>query len=648
MPTVELPPRPHEPVRHVADDASNLGDVLLRRADATPGDPASFEKVGGSWHMSTWRDFADSALRVAHGLAQGGIEPGDRVAILGPTSVDWGVYDFGGQIAGAVTVGVYPKQSPEQLRYLLEHSGSRVLFVADDEEMETAVEAAQGVESLEALVAWNDALAARFAARDARVSGPGRYRDRVLDEAERQRRSERIDPNSAAILVYTSGTTGPPKAAMISHENIRALLLHIDGVLPFYRDDLLFGFLPMAHVTERVLSFYARVSNGVPAAYASDIGKVIDELPEARPTLFGSVPRIFEKLYARIQGDVERAPVVKRKIFRWAESVARRHVRRRLAGTSPGVWLSIQHRLAHRVVYSKIHAAFGGRVRCCITGAAPISLEILEFLWGIDMPILEAYGMTEATVVTNINRLDAVKLGTVGQPVPTIEQRIAEDGEILMRGPLVFLGYFKNPEATAETIIDGWLHSGDIGTIDDEGFLRITDRKKHLIITAGGKNVAPANIERAIKNQSPMISNVHAHGDRRPYICALIAPSPLETLEWGVREGVLEEAEAAPLRAELADDPSARSEALDAAMSRVASRREFQELYRDAVQRGNRELARVERVRRYTVLDRDFSQKGGELTPTMKMKRKAIETKFSELFDRVYDEPEFAIEAETQ
>jgi long-chain acyl-CoA synthetase len=312
-----------------------------------------------------------------------------------------------------------------------------------------------------------------------------------------------------------------------------------------------------------------------------------------------------------------------------------------------GAWLGVQNALADRLVFSKVRAALGGRVRVCITGAAPIAMDILEFLWGVGLPVLEAYGMTEATVVTHINRLENPKLGTVGQVISPMTCEIAEDGEIVLEGPMVFQGYLKNPEATAEAVKDGKLYSGDIGVLDDEGFLRITDRKKHLIITAGGKNVAPANIERAIKMQSPMISQVHAHGDRRPYISALIAPSPIETLEWGEEHGLVDAAEVAERKAELMVDPAARSEELAASMAKVVADRAFRETFREAVRQGNRNLARVEKVRRYFVLDRDLSQEGGEMTPTMKMKRKAIEEKYADRFDRVYDDPDFGIEAES-
>ncbi|MEO1365752.1 MAG: long-chain fatty acid--CoA ligase [Acidobacteriota bacterium] len=647
MAELELDDLPHEPSVPVADDTlRTLGDLLIARAKATPDTAACYHKAGGSWRKMTWSEMHRSACAVARGLAGLGVEAGDCVAILGPTSMEWTVYDFGGQMAGASTVGIFPQQSADQIRYLLEHSESKVAFVANDVEMETLLEAAADLPSLRAIVAWTTELEGKWRDRDGRITGPGAFAGEPMPADDVDARQAACDPEGAAILVYTSGTTGPPKGAMISHRNILALARGIQDVFTFYRDDLLVAFLPMAHVTERCLAFYGRVSAGVPAAYATSIGAVIDELPIIRPTVFGSVPRIFEKLYARVQSEVAKSSPAKQKIFAWADGVARRRLRRRLDGQAPSGWLDAQYKIASKLVFAKIKARFGSRVRVCITGAAPIAAEILEFLWAIEMPILEAYGMTEATVVTHVNRLDHFKLGTVGRVIPMMECRIADDGEILVRGPMVFKGYLKNPEATASTVIDGWLHTGDIGTLDDEGFLRITDRKKHLIITAGGKNVAPANIERAVKNQSPMISQVHAHGDRRPYVCALIAPSPVETLEWGEQNGLLDAERVAELTRELLANPSARSDSLNAAMGTVTGDRRFQELFRDSVRRGNEQLARVEKVRRYFLLDRDFSIEGGEMTPTMKMKRKAIEEKYADRFERVYSEPDFALDAE--
>jgi long-chain acyl-CoA synthetase len=455
-----------------------------------------------------------------------------------------------------------------------------------------------------------------------------------------------VSPEDTAILIYTSGTTGPPKGAMIRHANIVSLLEAQNDVIFFYQDDSLISFLPMAHATERNLGFYARINTGVPTAYATDVGSVLAEIQEAGPTIFGSVPRIFEKAYARIQSEIGRKPPLVKKLFEWAVGVGRRRARRVLAGDGVPALLALQDRIAHALVFRKIQAAFGGRVRACITGAAPISLDILEFFWAVGLPIYEAYGMTEATVLTHINTEDAVRLGTVGRAVAPMRCKIAADGEILLHGPFVFQGYFKNPEATRETLVDGWLHTGDVGELDDDGFLRITDRKKHLIITSGGKNIAPANIERAIKSQSPLISQVHAHGDRRPYVSALIAPSPIETLEWGAGNGVLDPEEARSLAVELQADPTSRSEALGTAMAKVVAEPRFRDLFVEPVRRGNRDLARVEKVRRFFLLDRDLSQEAGELTPTMKMKRKVIEERYAAQFDRLYDDDGFAVNVE--
>ncbi len=642
---------PHLPVDSVVaaggpPGARTVGEVFRRRAELTPDAAASFEKRGGAWQRLSWRDFYRQAARAARGLVDLGLEVGERIAILGPTRVDWGVWDLGGHLAGLVTVGIYSRQSPDQVRYILEHSDSRAVFVAGEEELETVLEAAAGNDELQAIVPWEDELAERFAAADPRVTSPARFRGEALADDEIDARLARVAPGDVAILVYTSGTTGPPKGAMIRHANIVAQLASQEDFLPFFQDDLLISFLPMAHATERNLAFYGRLNTGVAAAYASSIGAVLDEVREVRPTVFGSVPRIFEKAYARVQSEIAQKPAPLRRLFAWAVAVGRRRARRVIDGRPVPWTLGLRFRLAHRLVFRKIHAAFGGRVRACITGAAPISLEILEFFWAAGLPIYEAYGMTEATVMTHANREGAVRLGTVGRAMPSMEHRIAEDGEILLRGPLVFSGYFKDDEATRETIVDGWLVTGDVGELDGDGYLRITDRKKHLIITAGGKNVAPANVERAIKDQSPLISQVHAHGDRRPYVSALIAPSPFETLEWGAGRGVLDRAEVDELSRELRDNPTARSERLARAMARVVAEPEFRALFVAPVRRGNRRLARVEKVRRFFLLDRDLSQEAGEMTPTMKMKRKAIEERYAAEFERVYADPGFGIEVE--
>jgi long-chain acyl-CoA synthetase len=446
-----------------------------------------------------------------------------------------------------------------------------------------------------------------------------------------------ISPDDTAILIYTSGTTGPPKGAMISHRNIVSLLAAQEGVTEFFEDDLSLNFLPMAHAAERVFGFYGRIDTGIATAYARGMGTVLEDLGDVRPTIFGAVPRIFEKAYAKVHSELAKKGPKVQKLFAWAVSVGRECVRLDLAGESISPRLVAERAIADKLVFGKIRDAFGGRVRFSITGAAPIAVEILEFFWAAGLPIYEVYGMTEATVCTHANRPGAVKLGTVGRVMPPMEAKVAADGEVMLRGPWVFQGYYKQPEATAETVIDEWLHTGDIGTIDADGYLKITDRKKHLIITAGGKNLAPANIENAIKNQDPLVSQVYAHGDRRAFITAIIAPSPLETLAWGQERNILSKPEVDALTREVMENPASRSPALNAAMAKVVADPDFGARIRAAVRKGNQELAHVEHVRRFAVLDRDFSQEAGELTPTMKLKRKAVEQLHGKVIDSLYE-----------
>ncbi len=639
-----LPTGPHVPVHYLASGSRTVGDMFRRRADTSRHKPAIYEKRAGRWQAITWGEFYERSRAVARGLVEAGVKPGERVAILGPTRAPWAIYDMGAQLAGAVSFGIYPKQSLEQIRYLLEHSDARVVFVDEESELDAVIAATAGLPLLAAIVPWSAALYQAKKDADARVASPAGFAGEPLEEAAIERVQAAIAPGDTAILVYTSGTTGPPKGAMLSHGNIIALLKSQAGVFQLCEDDLSLSFLPMAHAAERILGFYGRIATGITCAYASSMGAVLEEVREVQPTLFGSVPRIFEKAYAKIHADLEKKPRAVREIFRGARAVGKRALPYLVRGEPLPAPLRAAYALADRLVYAKIRAAFGGRVRWFITGAAPIGLDILELFWGAGLPIFEAYGMTEATVINHANQPGKVKLGSVGQIIAGMDCRIAADGEILLRGPFVFKGYFKNEAATAEAIVDGWLHTGDIGAIDDDGYLRITDRKKHLIITAGGKNLSPANIEKAIKNQSPLVSQVHAHGDRRNYVAALIAPSPIETLELGVALGVVSNDELAARANELLHNPSGRSAALDEAMAKVVARPELREKIRAAVKSGNRELAHVEQVRRFVVLDRDFSQERGELTPTMKLKRKAVETAFAATFERIYGEDGFALE----
>jgi long-chain acyl-CoA synthetase len=626
------------PVRRITPHATSVGDLFRKRARATPAAPAIYEKLGGAWEKTSWGQLFDRARRAAQGLVTLGVERGDRVAILGPTRSPWTTFDLGAQLVSAVSFGIYPQQTPTQIRYLLSHSEAKVVYVDGADELANVLSAVRDLASVSAIVPWDDALAGPARATDARVCSPDLLAGAPLDEREIDRRLAATAPDDTAVLVYTSGTTGPPKGAMVSHANILTML-HASGATTeeLRTDDLSLNFLPMAHAAERILGSFQRVDAGIPTAYARSMGSVLEDMAEVRPTFLGAVPRIFEKAYAKVQAELERQPLPVRALFAWALRIGKRRAALAIEGRLVPPTLRAQYGLADALVFRRVRAAFGGRVRFFVTGAAPIALPILEFFWAAGLPIYELYGMTEATVATHGNRPGAVRLGTVGRVIPPLESRIAEDGEVLVRGPCVFQGYFKNPDATREILEGGWLHTGDIGSIDADGYLRITDRKKHLIITAGGKNLAPANIENAIKNQDPLISQVYAHGDRRPYVVAIVAPSPLETLAWGEERRLVAPSEVKTLMSDLLVSPLARSPALNAAMARIVADRAFGERVRDAVRRGNEQLAHVEQVRRFAVLDRDFSQEAGELTPTMKVKRKAVAELHATLIDAVYE-----------
>jgi long-chain acyl-CoA synthetase len=635
---------PKHPARPLAAVARTVPELFLKRVEQTPNARAWQRKVGTQWVSSSWRDFYRAAASVASFLMSRGIGLGDKVTVVGSTRPEWCISDVGGLLAGAITVGAYPTLTAEQLAYILNHSDSRVVIVESAEQLIKVIEQRPKLDRLELCLVW-DAEDVAEAIRehdwilsfaDALAAAPDR-------EAIDQRIAE-VRPDATAIIVYTSGTTGPPKGAMISHENILVVLAG-SAIQDVDLDDIGLVFLPMAHVAERVLSFYGRISYGTSAAYASSVPAVLEEVKEVRPTLFGSVPRIFEKAYARIQSEVGKAAPMKRRIFRWAEAVGLEVVQLWQKGQPLPVALELQHRLADRLVFSKLRAAFGGRVKYFVTGAAPIPLRILEFFWAAGFPIYEVYGMTEATVVTHANRPGQTRLGSVGRALDFVEDKIAEDGEVLIRGKTVFQGYYKDPEATAEAIDkDGWLHTGDIGKKDKDGYLSIVDRKKHIIITAGGKNLTPANIENEIKTQDPIISQVHAHGDRRPYVTAMVTLGPLDAIEWAVAHGLTDSGpEIDAMKRALMENPLARPDGLDRLMAKVTAQPELRKRIAEAVTKGNQKLSRVEQIKRVFVLDRDLSLDEDEVTPTLKIKRKNIEKKFASTFDKLYEDPNFGI-----
>jgi long-chain acyl-CoA synthetase len=588
---------------------------LLRTRRAESADRTAYQvRVDGRWKPITWAEADERVDRIAAGLVDLGIQPGDVVSILGRTCLEWALCDLAVLRAGGVSVGIYPTLIGEQCAYILEDSSTRWLFVEDAGQAEKLSPFLGGLPRLDGTILWE----APEGEHDFMTLGDLEDRGRAALKADPEltaRAEEKIRPEDVAVLIYTSGTTGPPKGAMLTHRNIMAQLELLDAMGVTDHRDVMMFFLPLAHVGERVPGHYNRVYRGVSAAFVEDFTRILDDMREIRPTVFGSVPRIFEKAYARIRSEADQASPVAKKVFLWAERVGRAASRLQQAGQPLPLSLRLQRILADRLVFRRIREIFGGRVRYFLSSSAPISLEIIEFFHAAGMLILEAWGQTEVSCFATINYQDDYRLGSVGKALPGTELEIADDGEILVRGPIVFSGYLNQPELTAETLTeDGWIHTGDLGRLDEDGFLWITGRKKEIIITAGGKNVTPANIENLLKDH-PLIEQALVHGDRRKYLTALLGLDPESLEAWAAEKGIVYTSYEAIL-----DNP-ALLEDVQAVVDDV-----------------NRHFARYETIKRFALLPRLLEVEEGELTPTMKIRRRIIEERFKALLDSLYDD----------
>ena len=631
------------PAEYIARRAETVGEMFLKRVERDGDRPAFYFKDGDQWQPVSWNAFSEQAGAIASYLLGLGLQIQDKVCVVGSTGPAWCYCDVGGLLAGAVTLGAYPTLTPKQLAYILDHADTKVAFVEGLEEVNKILARRDELTQLEQVIVWDTRGVESLMEAHRWLVPFESVLQTPVDRPAIEARVAAVDPNSTAIIVYTSGTTGPPKGAMISHDNIMTVMRDQDEAFSIDEGDVGLSFLPMAHVAERVLAFYGRINTGMGTYFASSIAKVLEEVAEVKPTIFGSVPRIFEKAYTKIMSTVEQASPTRQRIFRWAERVGREAVQHWQAGEPIPLGLKLKYGLADRLVFSKLRAVFGGRVRYFITGAAPIAREILEFFWAAGFPVFEMYGMTESTVITHANVPGHVKLGSVGRPLSIVEDRIADDGEILIRSKVVFQGYYKNPEATAETIIDGWLYTGDIGKKDEDGCVHILDRKKHIIITAGGKNITPANIENEIKASDPMISQAHAHGDKRKYLVALVTVGAAEAVEWARQQKSIDDATADRHIKALTENPLGRSAELQALLEEVTRDPEVEARIVASVKRANEGLSRVEAIKKVHILGREFSVEEDELTPTLKLKRKNIEAKFTETFDRLYDDEGFGL-----
>lgn len=597
----------------MADDT--LARMFWSRVDRSADRPAQQFKQGGAWRTLTWREVGEVVREVALGLIALGRERGDAVALLSASRAEWVQADFAIFSAGCVTVPVYPTYPPDLVAYVVNDSGARTIIVEDPAQLAKVLEARGEMPGLEQVVVISGYDAPQ-PPKMVMTWDSLRRLGRDGAEAHRSTLAERIDagrPDDIATIVYTSGTTGPPKGVVQTHANHVAAVTAAAQTTPVEEGWVHLLFLPLAHSFARLEAFLG-VANGLTTAFAENLDRLRDNLPETRPHFICSVPRVFEKVYAGVLASAQAGSPLKRRIFDWAVAVGRDVSRHQQRGQPVPAGLALKRRLAHRLVFSKLHARLGGRLQWAVSGGAPLSRDIAEFFHAAGILLLEGYGLTETCPVLTFNRPDRFKFGSVGQALPGVELKIAADGEILARGPNVATrGYFKQPEATAEAFEPaGWFHTGDIGRLDEDGFLFITDRKKDLIVTAGGMNIAPQNIENMLK-ADPFISQVLVYGDRRPYPVALITLNPEELAKFAHEHGLL------------AADPA----------SLVKHPKVIERVAR-TVEEKNTHLQSYARIKKFTVLANDFSQEGGELTPTLKVKRKVVAERHRAALEELY------------
>lgn len=581
-------------------DEENLTDMVWANADRF-GDAVSFRRlVDGSWVDVTAREFAAHVLAVAKGLIASGLRPGDRVALLSKTRYEWSLLDFAIWSAGCVTVPIYETSSAEQVEWILSDSGARAMVVETAEHRATVDGLVDRLPELTRV--WQIDAGVDLAPAVDELTALGAEVDE--DAAHELHRSVRAD--AVATLVYTSGTTGRPKGVELTHRNLLAEVRADINAFPqlLKSGNSMLVFLPLAHVFARAISIccvYARTTLG----HLPDVKTLVNDLGTFRPTFVVAVPRVFEKVYntAKQRAHAEG----KGKIFDAAEALAIQYSQT----AKPGITLRAKHLVADRLVYGKLRLALGGRCEAAISGGAPLGARLAHFFRGIGVPVFEGYGLTETSAAIAVNTNANFKVGTVGRPVAGASVRIADDGEVLLSGDMVFSGYWHNPEATGESLRDGWFHTGDLGTLDDDGFLAITGRKKEIIVTAGGKNVAPAVLEDRLR-MHPLVSQCLVVGDRKPFIGALITIDEEYFQGWKSRNGKQGTV------AELADDPDLHAE------------------LQSAVDEANRAVSRAESIRNFTVLPQDFSEERGEITPSLKLRREIIASKYADRIEAIY------------
>lgn len=593
--------------------AKNLVQIFENSCERHP-DKVCFRFVEhGEWKSLDWKSVREKVQSIAGSLKSFGVRPQDKVCVFARTRYEWTIADLAILSCRAVTVPIYESNTPEQAQFIIEDSEAKVVFVENAlqfKKIEKVWDKLPGLKHV-ILIESQDRLL-----QEGRVHS---FREELLQHTEEGARAyqdaiEKAEPKDVMSIVYTSGTTGNPKGAMMMHDNFLAEVEGANKIFEFPADYTGFLFLPLAHIFGRATQYF-QLNNGFVHAYVESLEKLTDNIAHAKPHFMMSVPRVFEKIHAKTLQNVESSSALKKKIFHWSMRVGTVYAEHRLQKKPLPFWAKLKYKIAYLLVFKKLHQKLGGNVVFFISGGAPLSAEIARFFLAFGVPIFEGYGLTETTAAIAVNDFEGMKPGTVGKPVPDCEFKIADDGEILVRGRYIFKGYYRNEAATREAIDpEGWFHTGDIGEIDEDGFVKITDRKKEIIVTAGGKKIPPQNVENLIKT-NPYISQVVVHGDKRKFLSALVTLDQAEIEKYAKTNKIAFEN-----------------------YSELVKTDQIHDFVKKIIDEKNRTLARFETVKKFVILDQDFSIETGELTPTLKIKRKFVNQKYKDHLDRLYTE----------
>lgn len=605
----------------MATEHSPLPKLFIDAVDLYKNPRAQMHRSAQGWENISANEMLRRVAALSQALVDLGLQPGDRVGLFAPNCPEWHIADFAAQGIGAVIVPVYFNESPDRLAYILNDSGARIVFASGEPEARKLLACSDRIPAVEHVICVSPPLdlpreILRYETLIA-PTGSANVSVKIAAQVEEyRRRSATVAGDQLATIIYTSGTTGEPKGVMLTHENLASNALAFSFDFDMTPSDVALSLLPLAHVYERTID-YSYFLHGVSVAYVEQIETVPQALLEVRPTMMVAVPRLYEKTYANIVERGHRESGVKRKLFDWALHVAAEAIPWRAYGKQPSSSLKFRWQIADRIVYSKIRTGLGGNLRVMSSGGAPLARELAEFFWSVGMPLFQGYGLTETSPVVSANTPKANKVGTVGRPIADVQVRIAEDGEILVKGPCVMQGYHRKPEDTRAAITpDGWFSTGDIGRLDEDGYLVITDRKKELLKTAGGKFVAPAPIENTLKT-SPYITNAIVVGDKRKFVSVLIVAN-IPAIEAAARQA--------------GHDFSGPSQVLADPWVR--------DLLSKEIERLTASLAQYEKPKRFAILEKDFSYASGELTYTIKLKRRVIEEHYQDVIARLYADVE--------